>query len=260
MTETSEFRPQPALGVGEIISSAFSILMANFVKIFIVAFVPTLVGFLISGVLIGFEAALGITTDETIGTESIAANFLSILVDIVVYTVTTALLVQLAFDARLQRPIQVGRYFGPALSAIFPLAVLSIVTGILVTIGLALLIVPGVWLYAVFSLIAPAVVLERAGFSAMGRSAGLTKEYRWPIVGALVLMIIIAMVISILAVFAAGILTVAGTIGLILAVIIFVAVSTLATSLASIVIALIYARLREIKEGVTVDQIASVFD
>jgi len=64
----------------------------------------------------------------------------------VVYSITTALLVQLAYDAKLSRPVQLGRYFGPALSAVVPLAVLSIVVSILVGIGLVLLVVLAIYL------------------------------------------------------------------------------------------------------------------
>ena len=72
----------------------------------------------------------------------------------------TALLVQLAYDAKLGRPIQLGRYVGPAMSAVVPLAILSIVTTILVMLGMMLFIVPGLWVYAVFCVLAPAIVIE----------------------------------------------------------------------------------------------------
>ena len=58
--------------------------------------------------------------------------------------------------------------------------------------------------------------------------------------------------------FLAGILMVNA--GILLASVAYVVTSALGLGLSGISIALIYARLREIKEGVTVDQIASVFD
>jgi len=112
----------------------------------------------------------------------------------------------------------------------------------------------------VFAVIAPAIVIERAGFGGMSRSRALTKEYRWPIVGALILALICAILINIVAVFIVGVIAAAGSIGMIIGVLLFTAISTIGAGFLSIIVALIYARLREIKEGVSVDQIASVFD
>ena len=48
--------------------------------------------------------------------------------------------------------------------------------------------------------------------------------------------------------------------GIIITLIFYAALSGIAYGLSSISIALIYARLRQIKEGVSIDQIVSVFD
>ncbi|MBN9673388.1 hypothetical protein [Roseibium aggregatum] len=261
MSDMPAVEPNPSLGVGTIVSESFSILFKNFVLVFIVAFIPSLIGLLISGLLIGFEAALGIEEQNVAGGISVLANVVSALIDLVVYSVTTALVIQLAYDAKLSRPIRIGRYFGPALSAIVPLVVLSLVAGILATIGFVILIVPGIWVYAVFAVVAPVVVIERAGFTGLGRSAALTKEYRWPIVGAFILAFLIAIALSAVAILLASLAAgIGGVSGLIIAVMVFTALSTMGTGLISIVTSMIYARLREIKEGVSVDQIAAVFD
>ncbi|WP_305987922.1 hypothetical protein [Roseibium sp. MMSF_3544] len=258
MTDVSAVQPKPPLGVGRLLGDSFSILFSKFVQVIAVAFLPSLIGLLISGALTGFNVVLGLSEPEFNSAGSGIAFVLSMLVDIVVYTLTTALLIQLAYDAKLNRPVQIGRYFGPALAAIVPLAILSIVVGILAGIGIVLLIVPGLWVYAVFSVIAPAIVIERVGFGGLGRSAALTKEYRWPIVGAIILAFICAILINTVALLLVGLVSSFG--GIILAAVIFVAFSTIAAGLISILVALIYARLREIKEGVNVDQIAAVFE
>jgi uncharacterized membrane protein len=260
MTDASLAQPKASLGVGSIIGEAFSILFGNFLKVIIVGFGPTLIGFLISGILTGFGVALGTETQQFTGPGDVVATILSFIVNMVVYSVTTALLVQLAYDAKLSRPVRIGRYVGPALSAMVPLAVVSIVVMILVGIGFALFIVPGLWVYAVFAVIAPVIVIERAGFGGMSRSRALTKEYRWPIVGALILALICAILINVVAMFIVGLIAVTGSIGMLIGVLLFAAISTVGAGFLSIIVALIYARLREIKEGVSVDQIASVFD
>lgn len=260
MTDAAAVQPKAPLGVGSIISESFSILFGNIVKITIVAFVPTLLGFIISGLLSGFDVALGITPADFSNPSAGIGQAVALLINMVVYAITTALLVQLAYDAKLVRPIQIGRYVGPAIKVAFPLAIQTIVVSILLVIGMLFLIIPGLWVYGVFAVVAPVVVIERVGFGGMGRSARLTKEYRWPIIGAVVLAIILTSILQFVAIFLAGLVAISGTVGMVIAVVIFVAISALGAGFLSVLVSLIYARLREIKEGVSVDQIAAVFD
>lgn len=260
MTDANAAQPNISLGVGSIIGESFSILLNKFGQVILIAFVPTLIGFVISGVINGFDVALGQSEAEFTSAGDVVGNIVGFVINMVVYAITTALLVQLAYDAKLSRPIQLGRYIGPALNAVVPLAILTIVVTILVGFGLVLFVIPGLWVYAVFCVLAPAIVIEGAGFGGMGRSKTLTKNYRWPIVGALVLGLIVAIGLQIAAMFLVAMIAAFGTLGMILAVLLLVAISTLGAGYLSILIALIYARLREIKEGVSVDQIAAVFD
>ncbi|CUH43713.1 hypothetical protein [Ruegeria atlantica] len=96
-----------------------------------------------------------------------------------------------------------------------------------------------------------------SGFGGLGRSAALTKGYRWPIFGALLLVGICAGIVNFLAGVFAGILAGVGSWAKIVG---FSIIAALSEGLTGISIALISARLREIKEGVIVDQTASVFD
>ncbi|KZM51311.1 hypothetical protein [Labrenzia sp. OB1] len=258
MTDTPLDQPKVPLGVGALIGESFSILFGNFLKVILVAFVPVLVGLVLSGGLIGFDVALGVEDPTFNDAGGTAAFGLAFVVEMVIYSLTTALLVQLAYDAKLKRPVQPGRYIGPALSALLPVAILSLVAGLLAGFATLLFIIPGLWVYAVFSVMVPAIVIERVGFGGLGRSARLTKQYRWPIAGALVLGLILIVVINFVVGLVIGLVAYIG--GTILATILFSALSAIGVGYISILVALIYARLREIKEGISVDQIASVFD
>jgi hypothetical protein len=137
------------------------------------------------------------------------------------------------------------------------------VVGILVGVGFLLLVVPGLWVLAVFSVTPVAVVIERAGFGGLGRSADLTKGYRWPIVGANILIMIIAAAINFIAMFVIGLIIVplgGNVTGTLIGVLGLGIITSVANGLAAILISLIYARLREIKEGASVRDIAAVFD
>jgi hypothetical protein len=235
----------------------------HFLAVLILSLGPTLLSVVISGLLNGWNAALGMAEPAVADSGYFVRAGLDTIVQLVLSGVTTALLVQMAYDAKLQRPLRIGQYFGPALSAAIPIAILGLAAGILTVLGLIALIIPGIWIYAVFSMMPAAVVIEKVGFSGLSRSANLTKDYRWPIVGAIILLVIIAAIIGFVAMFLVGILL--GTtgftgIGLVVGILVLSLVSAIGAALGSISVALIYARLREIKEGATVRDIAAVFD
>lgn len=249
-----------SLGVGSIVGESFSILFKNFITVLMLAFVPTLLGLIFSGLTMGWEATLGMSDPNFGAQPNWAAMALGYIVQMVIYGLTTALLVQFAYDAKLGRQVNVNRYFGPALSAALPIAILGLVAAIAMGIGMIFLIIPGLWIYSVFSMIAPAIVIEKVGYGALGRSAALTKGYRWPILGVIILVGICTFLLSFVTVFIAGIVGAAAGGGILVMLVITAIVTAIGYGLGGISVSLIYARLREIKEGVSVDQIASVFD
>lgn len=258
MSDSAPDQPRQPLGIGPLIAESFSILFRYFVPIVLIAFVPNLLGVLLSGYLVGFEVVIGLEEVAADGSGSPGLELLTSLVDMVVYSITTAFLVQLAYDAKLGRPIRIARYIGPALGAIVPIVILGFAVSVMVGLAAIALLIPGLWVYAVFSVMEPAVVIERLGYGGLGRSAELTKEYRWPILGALVPIFICMALIFVLAFFIVETLGYQGN--LIVSVLLFSTIAAVGTSLLSVFVSLLYARLREIKEGVGVDEIASVFD
>ncbi|WP_057462340.1 hypothetical protein [Pseudovibrio sp. POLY-S9] len=257
MTSTTDIGSRMSLGVGAIIGESFSIFFRNLISIALMALVPSMLSLLASSALVGLDVALGTADPEFSTSFGFGAWGMAIVLQISFYSLTTALLVQLAYDAKLGRRIQLGRYVTPAIRAAIPIAILSLIAGVLAGVAMIALIIPGLWVYAVFSMIAPAVVIERVGFGGLGRSSELTKEYRWPILGLLILIGIFIGIFQYVAGFAAD-LTVGS--GQFVAMLAYLIPSTLGAGLSGVSVALIYARLREIKEGVTVDQIALVFE
>ena len=263
MTVVSETGQKIPLGVGTIIGDSFSILFGNFFKVLVLAFIANFAGFLVSGLLFGFAFAAGLTEPAFIGVGAALAPLVVIVINVAVYGLTIGVLVQLAYDAKLGRSNSLGTYFRSALPGIVPILVLSLVVIVLALIGVFALLVGAFWVYAVFYVIIPAIVIERAGFGAMVRSAALTKEYRWPIVGLLMVVVIITLVIGLVSAFIQGAAdfalpsSTAAAFGI---GVVSMLISGLSYGYGGIAIALVYARLREIKEGVDVDQIAAVFD
>lgn len=263
MSSASTSPSGAALGVGSIISESFGILFRNFFAVLILAVVPTLLSVVISGLMNGWGVALGYGEPVNPDGGYFIRFALSLAAQIALSGITTALLVQMAYDAKLGRSLQLGKYVGPAISAVIPLSILGLAVGILVGLGTLALIIPGLLIYAVYSVTPAAVVIEKAGFGGMGRSAELTRGYRWPIAGAAILLWIVAFLVSMVAMFLVGLIVAgmgANGVGISIGVLGFTAVTALAAGLGSISVALIYARLREIKEGTTVRDIAAVFD
>jgi hypothetical protein len=254
MTDIPIGSGEQKLGVGEILGDAFSIMFGNFFKVLLLSLVPMIV-------FIGFAAVIFIPMVLN-GTEPDGALFIAAIVAIVLVFLiatyfTSALTVRLAYDAKTGQPLRLGSYFASTFAVLGPLLVCTLITGIAILIGFALFIVPGLYLMAMWVCVTPAIVLEGAGLGSISRSADLTRGYRWACVGALLLMFLclfgfgIAMNIieAILTAIAGDI--VAGLVSLLL--------NGVTVAFSGIFGALVYARLREIKEGTSVEQLAEVF-
>ncbi len=141
MSYTTSPQSDAPLGVGSLIGDSFTILFRHFLTVVLLAVVPTLSGLVVSGMLIGFDGVLGVNQPETINLTSFTPVLVSALVQFVSYGLTIGLLVQMAYDAKLERPLQPRRYLEPALRAIIPISILSIAVAFMVGLGFVALIV-----------------------------------------------------------------------------------------------------------------------
>jgi hypothetical protein len=250
-----------SLGVGKIIGETFSLFFSKIASIFMLVFLPTL-----AVVLIQYWLTPTIDPDNLAAFNpedySVAGQIVSIIIPLVGMSLVSALIIRLAYDAKIGNPMRPGAYFSSAIAVIIPLVICTIVVSIAAGIAMIALIVPGLWVLAVWSCVTPAIVIENAGFGSFGRSAQLTKEYRWPCLGAMLVVILIAYIPFFILLGLFGAFAFAGG-GVSSLGIIFILIQAVATTIYmaafGICIALIYARLREIKEGTSVEQLAEVF-
>lgn len=137
----------------------------------------------------------------------------------------------------------VGELLGSIWPRLLAIIALEIVVGIIVGVGLLLLIVPGIILALILAVSLPALVVEDKGvFDSMSRSAELTKDNRMRILGVGLLLIVILFGIGVLVALLAAITPLLGAlVGLILGVLLYPYTSMLA--------AVLYYRLVELKEG-----------
>ena len=120
-------------------------------------------------------------------------------VSVVAAFVLQATLVKAVQDVRDGRAdLSISQTVNQALPFLAPVAVASILAGLAITIGLLLIIVPGLFLITIWAVIVPVIVIERSGaLASFGRSRQLVRGHGWHVFGTLVLVYIIMLVVNI---------------------------------------------------------------
>jgi hypothetical protein len=126
-------------------------------------------------------------------------ELLGALVQIIAAFLLQATLVKAVQDVRDGRAdMSIGETVSAATPYIWTVAAASILAGIAITIGLILLIVPGLYLMTIWALIVPAIVIEDAGvFDSFRRSRDLVRGNGWHVFWTLVLVFVIMLVVGI---------------------------------------------------------------
>jgi hypothetical protein len=121
------------------------------------------------------------------------------LVSIIAAFLLQATLVKAVQDVRDGRAdMSVSETVRQAVPFIAPVALASILAGIAITIGLILIIVPGLFLITIWAVIVPVIIIERSGaMASFGRSRELVRGHGWHVFGTLVLVYIIMLVVNI---------------------------------------------------------------
>lgn len=132
----------------------------------------------------------------------------------------------------------------------------SLVSGLVVVLGLAFFVIPGAILATMFWIAVPAAVAEKTGIiDSLGRSEDLTAGYRWKVFGIILVVIVIQTLTDRLIErfldFDASFYMSLGLAWVI---------SATFTAFAAVVCTVTYYHLRRVKEGSDVDEIAAVFD
>ncbi len=166
--------------VGSVLSRAFAIYKDQAAVLLPVAFGLFLIVGVLQGLLGGFLVLLATVAS------------------LIASTLYTGMVVKLVDDVRDgRRDNSAGDLLGSAAPVIVPLILAGLVVGLLVVIGFILLVVPGLILLTIFAVVAPVIVIERAGvFEAMGRSRALVKGNGWNVFGVIIVAFLIAFVVS----------------------------------------------------------------
>jgi MFS family permease len=251
MTEAS-LPPRLALSdfrVGGVLNRTLSVLSRNFLTFFIVtaiAGLPTIVlsqSMALSGTNRSAAALFGLL---------VLGGFLAI----VLYTLSQAIVLYGAFQDMRGRSVSLAESLQVGLRRFFPIIGVAISVSFAVMVGLMLFLVPGLIWLSMWFVATPVCVVEKLGpFQSMGRSADLTKGHRWKIFGLMLLLFLISAVAS--SMIGAISAVVGGPILELIASVIWNGIWGAFYAVAAVVT---YHDLRVAKEGVDIEQIASVFD
>ncbi|MDA0338892.1 MAG: hypothetical protein O2910_03490 [Proteobacteria bacterium] len=238
--------------IGEVIAESFSILIKNLVPFLVLAIILVAIpGFILNRLTYSAGSLEAIQTLTIVGS----------LISGVLGYVLTAAIVYGAFQTMTGKTASLGEIVSRGLGVVLPVIGVALLVGIGTAIGTLLLVVPGIILMTMWAVAIPAAVLERPGvIASITRSAELTKGNRWQVFGLYVVYAVIALVIGLIF----GGAAVAGSMGGGGGGLIFVIFSVLFTAALQayfgVAVTVLYGKLRNIKDGVSVTEIAKIFD
>jgi len=181
-------------------------------------------------------------------------SMVSGIVAVVISALSQAVVVYATFQDLRGRELNPAESFLRGLARVLPAIATSILEGLAIVIGLVFFVAPGLIAIAAFAVSLPACVVERAGpISSLSRSAELTRGHWWPILGVAVSILAVSAVVS------AAIRAALPAAGL-PATIANWAWNVFVTACSSVYAANLYHDLRAVKEGIGIQEIASVFD
>jgi hypothetical protein len=202
-------KPLQELHVDEVLSLTFNLYSSRF----LLFFVPFLVAGLITGawgrfinLMFPLPAAPSTTASMDVLLSYLASLlkvlvalvFLSALVSWIISTIVSGTAVKIASDVLEKHSANLSDALGFTLNLVPALLCAGIITGILILIGFICLVVPGIILVIMFSLVTPAIVIERKGaLESLSRSRRLVGG-RWLKTFGLTLIIGIIIIVAIL--------------------------------------------------------------
>jgi hypothetical protein len=254
MTYTSQ-ASQPTAGatfaqgdfrVGQVFTRSFSLLFRHFLTFFIV----TLIAF--SPLLLLRDGAANAERDPTQAFIALGIGFVLLMV---LSMFSSAIILHCAFQDMRKRPLNLLEALKVAFRRLVPLILLALLESLLLVLGIILLVVPGLILYTMWLVAVAACVVERTGpWRSLRRSQELTKGHRWKIFGLFLLLLLISLINPVVQL---ALTTAAGPTAAAIGNAIWTAIGS---AFSSVVIAVTYYDLRVAKEGIDIEQIASVFD
>lgn len=266
--------PKPQFEVGRVLGRTFSAIKNNLVKFGLLSFVivglPMFVVGLWPLLLYGGE---GLLSGDELSDGYLVGTFVGaiggMLLYFLLYALAQSILVHACFKDFAGEKISLRLSMRKALSLLLPLIGLIILYTIGVFLGLVFFIIPGIFLLLGWYVCIPVLLVEKRGVAdSLGRSWELTKGYkRWVLLIVIILWVIstvISVLLTLVSVPFGDPNMAAFTGGSVIFWIVYALASAVAQAATVLIsassVAAVYFEIRDLKEGITPESIASVFD
>lgn len=201
MSVPSSYTPQlRPLSVGEVLDAGFRLLRHRFRDLLLCVLVPVLPLSILGTIILASSTEGAFDPDATAEPASgttIAAGLVNAVLQGLVIALAVAACFKVVSAAYLGERTTVGESLRFGLGQVVPLVVASILIMLAVTLGMILLIIPGIFLAVRWAMTFPAIVFEREGpAGGPGRSWRLTKGHFWRTFGTLAIVFLLVLVVS----------------------------------------------------------------
>lgn len=143
-----------------------------------------------------------------------------------------------------RRDHSIGELMRLVLPVLMPLIGAGLLVAIGAGVGLLLLVAPGLYLFTIWAVTAPVIMVERRGvFDALGRSRQLVRGYGWPVLGVIAVALLIGLVVAVLLALAADAITEGEIVGAVFSTL----AATVTAPIEGLVASVLYFRLLELQ-------------
>ena len=244
--------------IGRVIGDSIGIYARNFASFSFLALLMGLIGLLVS------MYNLSQTTLEASGEMNFSGaggDLLTSLAALLVSFLTQAAIIYGTFQDLRGSKASFTECITRGLASVVPVIVGSILLMIGVAIGMLLLIIPGIIFWLMWWVYIPAIVVEGKGiFESFGRSQQLTSGRRWSIFGLVIIVLVLTVVVGAVVNLVALAAVSGSSDPMFFFIIAQYLINAIVTAFGAVLVAVGYYYLRVEKEGVDVNDIASVFD
>lgn len=177
------------------------------------------------------------------------------------FAVTQGAFIHSIVNQMQDRPVASNEAIRKGMATLLPVLMTTLALLVIVVAGFFALVLPGILLMTMFFLAIPVAVVEDRGVMGnLRRSAELTSGFRWHIVGSIFVLAVAQNIFtSVLFLVAFLFVFVAGPLGLVILMVVYPLSFLLALLAQSALFAVVYALLRQEKDGTDLSEILSVF-
>jgi hypothetical protein len=262
----------PGLDLGDVLGTTAKVVGKRFINLLVIAAICLAPSFVV-GVLVALLGA-GAQHMEPEQMEQLASNpgvlggvvgggLIVVVLSIVLGFVSQGAMLHTTIEHLAGREPTIGASLRVAMNKLMPILGASLLVGLVVMLGTLACVIPGIILQIMYYVAIPVVVAEGIhGTAAMQRSSELTQGNRWMIFATLIVFGLISLaLVLVFTVVQTPFNLMAAEVPIIAIVPTFISFgqNVLQTMVGAVLVGVIYARLRGIRDGVDVQSLADVF-